>query len=187
MAVETQRGVPSVIQAGDTINFALNNSLYPPAAWKATIYLHRNGSALLNKEATESGQDYNFTFSSAETAGLVSGQYNYQVRYKETATDETESGEYGHLLVRPNFASSQTASIAQQMLTALETAILALSTTANQSVSFNGQSFTKTDLNTLYAKRTLLQAEVMRENEAISGMLGESNGRNYQFRFRNPQ
>jgi hypothetical protein len=187
MAVETQRGIPSVIQSGDTVNFAWNSSLYPPSAWSATIYLSRNGAMALSKAATEDGQDYEFTFTAIETAALVAGQYSYIVRYTETATSETETGERGQMLVTPNLAASQTASIAQQMLTALETAILALNTTANQSVSFNGQSFTKTDLGTLYRQRTLLQAEVAREKDALSAMLGENTGHNYQVRFRNPQ
>lgn len=187
MAVETQRGLPSVIQSGDTVNFAWSNTNYPTSAWSATVYLSRNGSAVLNDVATEVGEDYNGTFSAAETAALVPGQYSALVRYTEASSSQVETGERWQILVTPNFAANQTASQAQQMLAALDATILALSASGNSSVSFNGQSFTRHDMATLLRQRTLLQAEVQREKDAISAMLGENTGHNYQVRFRNPQ
>lgn len=54
------------------------------------------------------------------------------------------------------------ATSAQDILDALEATILKLAGGSNQTVSFNGQSFTKKDLKSLTEQRTYWKAEVLR-------------------------
>lgn len=54
------------------------------------------------------------------------------------------------------------ATSAQDILDALEATILKLASGANQTVNFNGQSFTQKDMKSLTEQRTYWKAEVLR-------------------------
>lgn len=60
------------------------------------------------------------------------------------------------------------ATVAENILSALEDTILKLSSGTNQSVNFNGQSFTKKDLKSLTEMRAYWKAEVLREQSLNS-------------------
>lgn len=60
------------------------------------------------------------------------------------------------------------ATSAQDILDAIEATILKLASGANQTVNFNGQSFTQKDMNSLSQQRTYWKAQVLREQAAAS-------------------
>lgn len=61
------------------------------------------------------------------------------------------------------------ATSAQDILDALEATILKLASGANQTVNFNGQSFTQKDMKSLTEQRTYWKAQVLREQAAAPG------------------
>jgi hypothetical protein len=60
------------------------------------------------------------------------------------------------------------ATSAQDILDALEATILKLASGANQTVNFNGQSFTQKDMKSLTEQRTYWKAQLLREQAATS-------------------
>lgn len=186
MPVETQSGVPCHVQSGDTVVFTIENPEYPPSAWSAQFFLNRNNTASTGVTATESGNTYTFTLSAAFTASLAPGTYTYFIRYTETATNAVYSEPRGQLTVLPNLAVNQTPSTAEAQLALCNARIDALLATGGelQSVSFNGQSFTRASIGSLFAIRDKLKAEVYRELRAKALMAGENDGTIYQARFR---
>ena len=175
MSVPAVNGVPCTIQAGNTVIFTESFADYPPSAWAATIYISLNGGTVTSVAATESGDPYTFTLSAAVTAALAYGANTFTIRVTD-GTDVAEA-KSGFINVLPNPTVAQTASIAQQMLTALDATILALCASGNATVSFNNQSYTKRNLTELRALRTELQAEVIAERRAAlraSGVRGQS-------------
>jgi len=172
MAVETVSGLPAIIESGDTVIFTEDFTDYPVSAWGVKLYVSLNGTAVTNWTGSGSGSTYTFTLTAAQTAALTAGRYLFAFYATETATSQRELAKTGELDVLPNLAATQTASTAQTLLTNIETAITALSSGENQSVSFNGQSFTKKDLGGLLRQRTQLQAEVIREKRRADALRG---------------
>ncbi len=185
MAITATDGVPQYLQGGDTIRFTFTDADHPPSLWSAIFYLSKNGTAITNFSATESGDTYTVAITAAQSAALAPGLYEWFVRFTETSSSEIQSGATGTITVLPNLAASQTATTAQTMLTTLETCITSLAAGTNQSVSFNGQSYTKKDVGSLYRLRTMLQAEVVRERAAIDALKGVTGRSQYQVRFQN--
>lgn len=174
MAVTTHDCVPLTIQGGDRVQFRVAPGAFSSASWTGTFYLSRNGTAVANAVATADGTGYLVTLTAAATAALTPGAYDYIFRVVATspATD-IETIEQGTLEVLPNLAATQSASTAQALLTALETAMATVVADSSASVSFNGQSFTQKDLGTLERLRTSLQAEVIREKNRAAAARGE--------------
>lgn len=184
MAVTASGEVPQYIQSGDTTRFTWSSGEHPASSWSAVFYLSKDGTtASANSAAAESGSSYTVTMSAATTAALSAGVYQWFIRYTETATGEIETGEQGVLQVVQNLAATPSATAAQAMLTALETAITSLAAGTNSSVSFNGQSFTKKSLGELLRWRDHLKAEVIRERQAIEIIRGSGSRNSFQVRF----
>lgn len=186
MAVETVSGLPAIIESGDTVIFTEVFTDFPAASWGVTLYVSLNGTAITNWAGSGSGSTYTFTLTAAQTAALTAGRYLFSFYALETATSQRALAKTGELNVIPNLAATQTASTAQTMLTNIETAISSLTSGVNQSVSFNGQSFTKKELGGLLRQRTSLQAEVIREKRRADALRGIRKSNNLVPTFTNP-
>jgi len=181
MALDAIVGVPCSFESGNTVIFTEQFADYSPADWAATIYLSLNGVPVNNTTATESGVTYTFTIAATTTAAFQPGTYDYVIRVAgggEVATAKT-----GQINVLQNLAVAATPSTAQAMLTAIDATITALLGSGNQSVSFNGQSYTKRNITELRQMRLDLQAEVIKEQRAAAAARGRdvSGSRNVRF------
>lgn len=129
-----------------------------------------------------SGTTWTFTMPSGVNSPSP-GAYAWQQVVTRTSDSAKRQINSGALVVAPNLADMPTESAAAAMLAALEAAIQTLSAGTNQSVSFNGQSFTKKELRTLLEQRTQLQAEVIKEQEKLAALSGNPRSRNVSTRF----
>lgn len=130
-----------------------------------------------------SGSGTTWTFTITAASAPKPGIYRWQrfiTRASDSAVAELDSGE---IVIRPSLAATPTTSTAATLLANLETAISTLSSGTNQSVNFNGQSFTKKDMGNLLDQRTRLQAEVLREKEQLDALRGATVDRNINVRF----
>lgn len=181
---DTLTAIPDAITAGEAQAWAETLSDYPVAsyavAYKFAGQTPQDGWQTFAIAGAESATAlYTFTFAATVKPGVY--QWERQITRSSDSTMRTDA--VGTLIVRANLATTPTTTTAQTMLTALEAAITTLSGTVNSSVSFNGQSYSKANLAELLAKRTMLQAEVYREREAIAALSGESSGRRVAVRF----
>lgn len=164
MPIETTSGIPFEIAAGDTLNFTVGFSGYPATSYGLTFILFNAGAVVATLTGTPSGSDFNVTASDEDTANYPPGRYTYAAYVTQSGTRVL--AERGQISVTPNFAIAEVPSEAQTLLTALNAALLSLSGSANSSVSFNGQSYTKQNIGDLMKMRTQLRAQVQAEQRA---------------------
>ena len=74
-------------------------------------------------------------------------------------------------------------SFAQAQVARLETALAALTATTNSSVSFNGQSYSKADINTYNSLLTYWKAQVIAEQDKVNVLRGKGNQHLVSIRF----
>lgn len=167
---DTLTAIPCEFTAGEKVTWGETQDLYPQPDY--TIVYNFAGQTPVDGfqkfTVTGSGSGAAWTFSFPTSPQPKPGYYRWQqivTRASDSAKQEIQSGD---VTVRPNLADTQTTSAAATMLANLNTAITTLTTTTNQSVSFNGQSYTKASIGQLYEQRVRLQAEVRREQAALA-------------------
>jgi hypothetical protein len=167
MAIAPTVGVPSVVEAGNYVSFTEEFPEYPVATW-GSIFVISTATVPFVTTATISGASFLYTL--ATTPELPVGNADWAIYATKDGRRVTVKN--GTLTVLPNLATPATASAAQAMLTALEATITSLAGSKNQSVTFNGQSFTKREMGSLLTQRVQLQAEVIRERAALARARG---------------
>lgn len=169
--------IPASFVTGDTTTWTDVLPLYSQAAGY-TVVFRFYGPELFTVTGTGTATSWAFAM---PTTGKLPGTYGWQQVASKTGNIVTV--ESGVITVKPNLATAMTTTTAATMLSNLETAILSLTTGLNQSVSFNGQSFTKKDMAQLLAARTKLQAEVKAEQAAFDELAGIAKDRFIHTRF----
>jgi hypothetical protein len=112
----------------------------------------------------------------SQTENVIPEQYT-AVYVFTNLTDpiQRKSCTHGQVWVLPDLTKQISASPAQQALSAITAAILALAQGTNQAVTVNGQSYTKKDLGQLQKQKYVLQAEVNAELAQLQRLLGAPN------------
>ncbi len=175
MACSPSDCVPRVIDAGTTVAFHVSDACHSSALWTAAIVFNNGVAAAtsVNMTANADGVRFDCTISATVSATLALGPTTAIPIFTKIADSSVK--EYGRAqltTVYPAITATATPSTAQALLTALNAAILKLSSAVNQSVSFNGQSYTKGDLQKLLEQRVRLQAEVLAEQRAAAAARG---------------
>jgi hypothetical protein len=177
MAVTTQSGAPTVIEAGDTYIFTENFSDYPAATWNAAYLLQITGSAPYISNAAANGNTFLFTLNATNTRNFTPGRYSYSIYVTEISSSQRATSKTSVVQVLPDLTQTQSLSSAATMLAAVNTALTQLASGGFVSVSVNNVSYTRQNISELYAWRTRLQAEVIRERDAADAFRGiETNG-----------
>lgn len=174
MSIETLTAIPSKIEQGNDYNLALAYGEFPTSTWTSgVLILARPGSGLppIRFDATITNAQFVFTLAHGITATITPGIWETSV-YLYDGDDNRICAQSGKIAVLDDLMVEQAPTIAQQMLDALNTAILQLSSATNQSVSFNGQSYTRSSLQMLLDQQVTLQAEVWREQMAQRRLRG---------------
>lgn len=156
---------------------------FPTSAWSAVFYLSQNGTVTATVPATEVSGEYKFTVSAATTASLTPGLHDYAIYVTETATSQRATAETGQVTALPNLAATQVATHAQQMVTALEAALLAFAGTDKLKVEFNGQSFERANMAAYRSDLVFWQSRVIREREQFSAFRGQTSPQSISPRF----
>lgn len=175
MSVQTFSTVPPSFDAGSTIIINTTFSDYPSPTWAATLWLSR-GSGIETPTSyagtTGSNGSFDFTLTATQTALLSPDQYRWIIKVTDGTQVEVPALGQGVTNVLPNFATAQTPTTAQLLLVAINVSIAELLANPLSSTNFNGQSFVYKDLTMLMAKRVQIQAEVLREQQAIDRARG---------------
>lgn len=182
MACSVPSHLPSAIDAGTTVAFTVSDCCHPSALWTGVLVLNNGVAAATSVTLTANADGVRFdaTISATVSATLALGPTTAIPIF--TKISDTSVKEYGHAqstTVFPAITATAVPTAAQAMLTALNAAIVKLSGNVNQSVSFNGQSYSKGDLAKLLQERVRLQAEIIAEQKAAFAARGGrvSNGR----------
>lgn len=176
-------GTPALAECGDTVSISQQFSNYDASAWTIALFLSFNGTAATNVAGTGTGTNWSFVLPAATTSNLSAGNYFFAYYATSTSNNTRNTVATGAITFIPNLAATQTVSISQQQLDALNATILTLSASGNASCSFNGQSFTKRDLHQLMEMRRELEAQVFREQRAAANLRGVVDSGNIAPRF----
>ncbi len=177
-------GIPNSFTAGDTVTFTEPGGQYPATAWTNTLWLSAVGSLAspTSVVATASGNDFLFTISKTVTAALLIENWRYS-QIVTGGTSEAYTVKEGTIVVLPNLTAEQPATTAQTMVTLYQTVIAKLAATKNQSVNFNGQSYTMANVKMYRDELTYWKAQVISEQAAIDRLRGGKDTGRVQPRF----
>lgn len=184
MPVTTTAGVPCRIIAGNTAIFTISDRNHPASLWFLDFVLSRNGIRLSTIRATASGDDYSVTIPAASAAQLTPGR----AQYTEVFTEQTgsppqrDTGCSGWLTITPDPAGNLVPTDNQVALANCIAAIQKITTRTHQSVSFNGQTFSTSNLQLLLSTRDRLQALVNNELREM-GVSLKGGAKLVRFRF----
>lgn len=175
MAFQPTDCIPRAIDAGTTVVFHVADACHPSALWTGVLVLNNGVAAAtsVTMTANADGQRFDATISATVSATIALGPSTAIPIFTKIA--DTSVKEYGRAqstTVLEAITATSTPSSAQTMLAALETAIKKLSGTVNQSVSFNGQSYSKGDLAKLLKERVRLQAEILADQRSALAARG---------------
>lgn len=149
MPVDTLTEFPASIVSGDTVRVTISDPDHPATGWSLKV-LFSGGAGNRSFDATKEGSAFALVLTPAQSATLAAGQYAISYIYTETDSGDRETDNTRRVvIVFPNPASTSSESIARQTLTALEASLLLLADNPEQTVNFNGQSFTSRNLDEL--------------------------------------
>lgn len=178
--------IPCEITSGEGESWVETDTDYPGAthsiAYKFGGMTPLDGWQTFAIAGTES-DTATYTFTMPTSPAPKPGRYQWERQVTLTASTSMRVTDRGCLTVLPNLATAQTVTAEAAQLAALDIAILAISASTDQSVSFNGQSVTKSDLTRLQSQRVALQAAVYRQQQALAALSGNARGGTIAVRF----
>lgn len=132
------------LYVGDSWSWTESLSDYPATSYSLQIVLkyRDNPPVILNGSAD--GDDFDFTYSAANSSKLPSGGYAYQVVATKTSDSTVTTIERGKISLLPNLkTSTDTRNHYEKVIDAIEAVIEQRATEAHQSISINGRNITK--------------------------------------------
>lgn len=181
MSIQVLAGVPLQIESGSTYLFTENFADYPVGTWTAAFWLNMGPNTPVSVAGTTSGTGFLFTLTSTVTAAIAAGIYDFAIYV--TSAGQRATAKTGVITILPDLAQVVPATFAQSQVTALESAIATLSVAGNQSVSFNGQSFSRFDIAALQKTLVFYQAQVIAEKNRLAAQRGASDPGRIATRF----
>lgn len=166
MPVQSVNGFPCRFSAGDSLNFSIAFSGYlSTAGYGLMLVLNKGGAVGLTIYGTPNADgSFQITQTEEQTWNMAPGRYQWAA-FATTSTSRKLVGR-GQASVLPNFAVAANPTTAQTLLDECEAALSTILTSGKSSVSFNGQSFTRTQLSELRTIRNELRAQVDAELRA---------------------
>lgn len=171
MPVAVLTTFPNSFVSGDALRVKITDSRYPSSLWTLKVWF-QNATSTVDFTATANGDgSFSLYLTPAQSAALVAGKYLVGLVFTEIASpNDRVTGDCEYtitVLANPAVARPKTA--ARQTLEAMEAAFLKLSAGSNQSVNFNGHSFTKKNLKDLQDAITRQRAIVNAEDASATG------------------
>lgn len=148
MPSEVLTQFPSQFVSGDALRVTIADSNYPSTLWTLKVWFQTATATTDFAAPAGPGTSFSLYITSAQSAALAAGKYRVGFVFTEIALPNdrvTGDTEYD-VTVLANPAVARPKTQARLILEAMEAAMLVLSRGSNETVSFNGQSFTKRNL-----------------------------------------
>lgn len=172
----------SILTAGDSWTLVFNDPDHPTPDWTANIAFSRNGSLLLQKVGVVVGENFQFEITLAESATITAGDTQVYIIF--SGLGGVRKTEYaGSVLIVPAATSIMPPTPSQEALIAVLATITKVLSQPEASATFNGQTFTMHNIQTLYDIRDRLITSVNSELRAL-GLTKKGSARNILTRFR---
>lgn len=178
--------VPTSLTAGDTWEFDIASPVLDPSLYTGTFWLSQGTAAPISAVGVANTGFYRVTVLPATTATVISkAQWTWRFRAVSVADPTTHIHEIdgGQIYVLPNPALAETATTAEEMVSTLEGAIATLGASTDQSVSFNGQSFTQANIDQYRRDLTWWMARVISEQGKRNAAMGRGSDGGVRYEF----
>jgi hypothetical protein len=178
--------VPTSLTAGDTWEFDIGSYVFQPSLYTGTFYLSQGTAAPISSVGVANTDYYRVTVAPTTTATVVAkAQWTWRFRVVEIANPTTHIHDIagGEIYVLPNPTVAEVATFAETMVSTLETALELLAATTDQSVSFNGQSFSQANIEQYRRDYTFWLARVIAEGNKRNFAMGKGSYGGTRFEF----
>lgn len=176
MSLDTLQGVPASFEAGNTVLIQESFTDFPATDWTAKLNLVLGQNSPISVDSTASGNDFLFTIAWQTSASIPPGDYDYAIYvFTKTTAAQRATAKTGVLTVLPDLTQVLAPSKAQEMVTLLEAVLQTFATTANQSVSFNGQSYSRGNIMEYQRQIVYWQSRVIAEQDKLNAQRGAGN------------
>lgn len=182
----TLSALPSVINAGETLLFAVQVAGYPPGdGWTLSYFLKNKDSSAVELTSTASGQDHLFSIPASTTGTWTAGEYFGVARvddgtsYRVIADVRVEVWQ-DMSQVGPDYDPR---SHARKCLDAIEAVMEGRASKDIINTTIAGQSVGRMTPEQLAFWRNYYRAEVSAEDAAIDAANGKATGKNILMRF----
>ncbi len=174
-ACQTPQHAPRAIDQGTTVHFTTCSTCHPSTEWTGVMVFNNGVAApktvaMTAQSSPSTGFDVNL--SAAFTTALPTGVTTCIPIFTKISDGSVEYGHAQTTVVLVPITATAVPSNAQNMVTLLEGALAKLATSQNQSVSFNGQSFSKANIATYREQLTYWKAIVIQEQQALTRLRG---------------
>lgn len=170
MSLTVSRGLPSTLTVGDAASFLVTDPDFPATAWTSQIVFKDEAGAVKTFSGSASGGDHLFALTNVQAATLVAGPNRTCLIFSDGTN--RQSRDYQSVTVLADPTTAETPTFAQAQVTLLRGGIAALNASANATVSFNGQSFTRASRQEYQTQLTYWEARVIRERELADAERG---------------
>lgn len=184
MAVTSVSSVPVQFSAGNTVNLTLAFADFSAATWTLALVFSRVGYSPVTFAGSASGTSFTVTLTSTITAAMPAGTWNWTAYV--TSGGERTTADSGTVQILPDLSQTRTRSTSRIQLDAINAAITSIVSGKFSTVSFNGQTFTRQNLDMLMRQRTDLAADVYKEEQAEKVALGATTNTRIPIQFVNP-
>lgn len=179
--------VPTSLTAGDTWEFDISSPVFDPTLYTGTFYLSQGTAAPISVVGVaQAGGFYRVTVPPVTSATVIGkAQWIWRFRVVEIANPTTHIHDIagGQIYVLPDPTVAETLTFAEEMVATLETAIETLGASTDQSVSFNGQSFTQANLDQYRRDLAWWMSRVIAEQNKRNAAMGKGSSGAMKFDF----
>ena len=172
-----------VLVAGDALSFTFIYSTYPASLWSLQFVLTLNGTKILEKDATATGDQHTVSLVHDDTKSLKSGKCQVWLVFTDRSSASRRfSVDAGLMTVLPNPTGTFPPSDNALALAAINRTIRTIVSQPESTASYNGQSYSLHNLNDLYAIRDRLQQAIDSELRTL-GIPSKSGHKTIRTRF----
>lgn len=171
MPVTILTSFPGSFISGDALRVTIADSRYPSSLWALKVWFQSPTATQEFTAPAGTGGKYDLFITPAQSATLAAGKYLVGLVFTEIASPNdrvTSECEYP-ITVLANPAVARAKTTARKTLEAMEAAFLVLAAGSNATVNFNGQSFTKRNLEEFQTAIDRQRAIVAGEDIAATG------------------
>ena len=177
-AFDNLTALPATFNAGEVVTWVETLTDYPVAsyavAYKFSGVTPQDGFQQFSIAGTETSTA---TYTFATLATYKPGSYSWEKQVTQASPAAMRVVERGTVVITPNLAATPTTTFAAAQVALLQGALATLATSTNQSVSFNGQSFSRGNISDYRGQLVYWQAIVLAEQRAIDALTGKKFGR----------
>ena len=159
---------PDSIQAGDTLTWKRSLSDYPASSWVLSYRLTSTTAQLATIAASADGDDHLVSVAPATTAAWTAGDYELRGQAYNSTTGAKHTVFVANVkiladLMAENASGNDQRTHAAKMVAKYETVLEAMGTGTNQTISVDGETYSRKDEDRIRARLKEYRQEVANE------------------------